>query len=211
MSLGQNRKIALTVVLIFTVSLTSVLLILGKDYFPISSNSLKADILGTISSHETEGTYRNFIGNTEDPIFAIESDGTFSYISPGLEAKLGYKPGALNGQLFFSLISEKDLPEVVTGFTEFLQTGETFHSGGPFRIVKKDGSKVYVLIDMVPLKDDHGNIVRMIGSFKDITDSVEEFKTDDEKVIRDDSPKIRDTETEGEENKDSRLLVEKLS
>lgn len=206
--MGQNKKIAVTAIAIFVISLVSVMFVLGEDGLS-SSGSLKINILdiaGHGDRHE-ESSYREFLGNSQDPVFAIESDGTFSYLSPGFEALLGYGPGELEGRLFFSIVYEKDLSLVMTKFTALLDTNKSINSDGPIRIETKAGKHKYILISAAPLKNAEGKAVRIIGTIKDITDSVEKFKKEKNPVKEDTGgPKIRDTGNPAEDS-DSRLVV----
>lgn len=206
--MGQNKRIAFIAIAIFLISLVSVVFVLGKDSLS-SSGSLKINILDVAGHGDKyeESSYREFLGNSQDPIFAIESDGTFSYLSPGLEAFLGYTPGELDGKLFFSIIYEKDLSGVMTKFTALLDTNKSINSDGPIRVETKTGKHKYILISATPLENAEGKAVRIIGTIKDITDSVEEFKEEKDPAKSGSGPKIRDTENPADDSKDSRLVV----
>lgn len=204
MSLGENRKIAIVSLTIFVVSIISVLVVLGSEFLS-SGESLKVDILEVISHHEEENKYRDIIRNSEDPIFAIETDGTISYLSPGVENKLGYEPGELTGKLFFQLIHEKDTSLLIKGFTELFQNKKSVSLEGPYRIMTKNGDVRYILLSATPLMGEEEEVTRIIGSFRDITDSIKEFKDEKQENV-DSGPKIRDIENNPTETKD-RLLT----
>lgn len=204
MTIGQNKKIAIVVVTIFAVSLMSVLGVLTKDHLLGSSDSFKIDLL-SVMGHE-ESSYREFLKNSEDPVFAIELDGTLSYLSSGLEALLGYQPDELKGKLFLDMIGEKDVPSMTSEITKIMATGEAIDAVGPIRIMKKDGKFRYVLISAVALMSEHEKVARIVGNLKDITDSLEELK-DEKKPTGDKGPKIRDTENPGVDP-DNRLVME---
>jgi PAS domain S-box-containing protein len=221
MSLGENRKIAIVVISIFVVSIISVVFLVGKDHLPSSGENLKIDVLDVVGGHgdshgdsyKQESVYRKILENTEDPVFAIETDGTIAYLSSGFEAQLGYDLGELKEELFFTLISEKDLPSLAAKFTELIDNENVLDSIGPFRINTKDGDHRYILISATHLEEkDHSG--KIVGTIKDITESIEEFKEEKEE-IKDDGPKIKETEnieTEEEEDEDeSRLVVESIT
>ena len=71
----------------------------------------------------SEKQYRDLVENLSEVIHASDIDGTLTYISPAIEAFLGYSPAEVIGQHFGSFIHPEDLDEVVDRFQQFAAGG----------------------------------------------------------------------------------------
>lgn len=87
----------------------------------------------------SERRFRYLIENSRDIVAIVESDGTIRYISPSVEAALGYRPEDLIGKDAFLLVPPEDASRLRSRW------GEIATSGTPtvpisFRFRHRDGS-----------------------------------------------------------------------
>ena len=139
----QNRKVLLMAVSIFVVSVSMILFFVGGNGqdLSVSNENLQTQLLEVFHHNEEKvDDYRELLGDPDSPLFVVESDGTFSYLSPDFAEKIGYSEEELLGEAFFPYIHSKDLPVFVTAFTKLVQNGEQQSNLGPFRIEMKNGN-----------------------------------------------------------------------
>lgn len=123
---------------------------------------------------EREELYRLLAENAWDVIWTMELDGSISYISPAIERVRGLTPeeamtqtldeihpaasaervGEYFGRLFEAIANGSPLPE--------------FH--GEQEYYRKDGSIMNGELDVVPQVDPEGNVVRILGVTRDISE-----------------------------------------
>jgi diguanylate cyclase (GGDEF)-like protein/PAS domain S-box-containing protein len=96
------------------------------------------------------------------------------YFSPQWKAMLGYADQELDNSLemWASVIFEEDRVTTLQLIEDY-NAGKVDHFTMTQRFHHKNGSTVYVLSRAIHLKDEQGNVVRMIGSHLDMTQLVE--------------------------------------
>lgn len=115
---------------------------------------------------ERERKYREIVENTRDIIYSHSPDGTITFISPNISA-LGYIPEDVLGHKVLEFVHAEDIASVSHDFEKTLQEGGSFST--IFRLLKKDGSFIYVEEIGKPTWVD-GKIIRVTGIIRDITD-----------------------------------------
>jgi PAS domain S-box-containing protein len=116
---------------------------------------------------ESEEKYRDLVENINDAIYAIDTEGIVTYVSPVVEAQTGYRPSEIICKRFSEFVYHKDIPFVMDQFKKIL-SGEI--SPSQYRLVKKSGEILWIRSSSRPVfKGD--NIVGFRGSFVDITHS----------------------------------------
>ncbi len=63
----------------------------------------------------SEEKYRDLVENINDAIYTIGVDGTLEYVSPAIEAMIGYRPSELVGRKFTRLIVSEDEGRAIEG------------------------------------------------------------------------------------------------
>lgn len=197
-SLTQNNKIAIAAVSIFIVSFSVMLFSIDKEI--ASPEYIKANVLEAgVSSeggHEVyfsengegkeeteevnlESLYRDVLEGFEGPIFALLPEGKIKFLSENFTADYGYVLEEVEEKVFFSFVAPDDLPDFATEYTSVLQSGKAENGTGPYELLNKDGTTSVVMVSFLPVVDENGKVLEIIGSLKDITEKVESFNTED--------------------------------
>ncbi len=155
-------------------------------------------------------------------IFVLNEDATFHYFNEEWREELGFKEKDIIGEEYFSFIHPKDLPEMTISFIKVIQTGESIANIGPYRIevqededtniTENDTEKQYLsyIATILPIKDENGNVVKIVGVHKDITEDIKDQQSDEEQIKEEQEDDysgkiIRNIETEEEAG---RMVVE---
>ena len=100
-------------------------------------------------------------------IYAVNTEGIITYVSPVIEAQMGYNPSEVISKSFSEFVYHEDLQFVMGQFQKIL-SGEIEPS--QYRLVKKSGEILWIRSSSRPVfKGD--NIIGFRGSFVDITHS----------------------------------------
>ncbi len=115
---------------------------------------------------ESEEKYRYLVENINDVIYALDKRGAITYISPVIEAVLGYQPQEVIGRPFVDSVYEEDLPLIKERFQEVLD-GKL----GPaeYRLLSKSGEIRWVRSSSRPIVEDN-SVVGLRGVLVDITE-----------------------------------------
>jgi|GEM_PF-6355260 len=167
--LNQSRKIALTAVALFIVSM-GILFVSTNNQNSFNSLNLKAELLG----HPAEKTsYEDLVKNSSDPVVVIQNN-KISYISPDFEKLLGYNESDLIDVDIFELVHPDDVGNFASFITKITQDKEELKNLGPFRIQTKSGQyRIYMASASIVINGDKSP--RIIITMKDITKSVEDI------------------------------------
>jgi PAS domain S-box-containing protein/diguanylate cyclase (GGDEF)-like protein len=115
-------------------------------------------------SHED---YRLLAENASDVVFRADARGVVMWISPSIEALLGWLPEQLIGQDFSGFVHEDDRPS-------YEGTRRRVAQGAPtameFRARHRDDHYVWIASVVRPLRDEVGRIVGTVGSWRDATE-----------------------------------------
>ncbi len=118
---------------------------------------------------ESEERFRSLSENTPDIIYALNSEGFFSYVNPAMERILGNSPSEVVGKKFIDFVKEgesnkfQDLFDLVWKEKKIIpDTLGTF--------LTKDGKERIFSVSGGPNFDSEGNVVSLVGILRDITD-----------------------------------------
>jgi len=114
----------------------------------------------------SEQQYRNLVENITDVIYAADIDGTISYISPAIEAFLGYSPEEVVGQHFSRFIHPQDL-ELVTHRFQTFAAGESMKPM-EYRMIAAAGEVRWTRASSAPVLEGD-QIVAVRGVLTDVT------------------------------------------
>ena len=101
-----------------------------------------ADIVATNRSlKKSEERFRNLIEDINEVVFSTDTDGVLTYLSPAVEASLGYTNHEMIGKKLADFVFKEDLPHFLENHEKMLKTqsGEI-----DFRIVDKDVTFIWV-------------------------------------------------------------------
>lgn len=117
----------------------------------------------------SEQRFRSFVENANDVVFALTTDGVFSYVSPRWTDAFGYELSETIGQPFVPFVH----PDDVQGCFDFLQkvfvTGEK-QSGVEYRVLCKDGSIRWYTANGSLMRDADTDKFIFIGIGRDISE-----------------------------------------
>ncbi len=114
---------------------------------------------------ESERRYRRLVENSADVVYEADASGRFTWISPAVTAVLGYGPADLVGADLRTLVHPEDLGPA-TGAMARMEAGRLQMLD--VRVVRADGSPVWVRVRSMPVLDGSGRAVGRVGSFYDV-------------------------------------------
>jgi PAS domain S-box-containing protein len=116
-----------------------------EEYRPLFLQGYLVDVTDRRAADEalrrSEEIYRHVVEGSRDLIAVVAGDGTTSYISPAVEALLGYEPHELVGREFGGIVHPEDV-STVRSFFESRAAGLDVIGGMSARVRHKDGSWV---------------------------------------------------------------------
>ncbi len=114
----------------------------------------------------SEEKYRALVENINDVLYALDKEGTITYVSPVVERLSKYKISDLIGKPFTQLIYPDDLPDLLDRFSG-LMSGQL--KPWEFRVLDKDGRIIFVQTSSRPQYED-GKVVGITTLMTDITE-----------------------------------------
>lgn len=126
---------------------------------------------------ESEKRYRLLADNSTDLISIHNTQGLVQYVSPSCELLLGYKPLEIIGKNCFHVVHPQEQKFVEESYSKLLKTNESLTI--EFRIMKKDGSYLWVETTSKKIVDENSELIQIIATSRDISlrkDVEEELK-----------------------------------
>ncbi|HLO35753.1 MAG TPA: PAS domain S-box protein, partial [Candidatus Deferrimicrobium sp.] len=117
---------------------------------------------------ESEHRFRFLIENSPDIIFAVDADGSFSYVSETIRRSLGYEPDQLVGRAFSDLIAYEPGEEPGTRFG-MLRDDPTLELTNRLTLRHADGRTLPFEVSSVGIRRD-GVFAGIQGAARDITE-----------------------------------------
>jgi len=114
----------------------------------------------------SEGRYRELVENLNDVIYAVQTDGTISYVSSVVQSIFGYTPAELIGKPYSTLIHPDDLDRIRLTFADILED-RLYPS--EYRMWAKDGGVRWVHSSSRPIREG-GRVIGLQGRLTDITE-----------------------------------------
>jgi PAS domain S-box-containing protein len=115
---------------------------------------------------ESEEKYRRLVEDMSEVVYVTDRNGRLTYVSPSVEAVLGYSPIEAIGRNFAEFVHREDLPRMRAGFASLLaghnQTSE-------YRMVAASGEACWVLTFSSPVVEG-SRVVGVHGLLTNITE-----------------------------------------
>ena len=124
---------------------------------------------------EGEKRHRRLLDNSPDLIFRWNLDArSYDFLSPALENILGYKveEAMRNPKIMIKAVHPDDRVFALSMHRDMLSQ-KTDKFEGRYRMIKKDGSQIWVRERSIVLKDARGKLLAAEGVISDITDQVQ--------------------------------------
>ena len=145
-----------------------------------ASESLQND-----QSTATENALRRAVDTTPALIHTARPDGYLDYFNRGWLDFLGKSLEDVCGWRWTESVHPEDVAAIVQKWHAALASGEPFEIEA--RVRRADGSYRALLHRKLPLRDEHGNIVKWFGSSIDIEDrkcAEEQFRRNDRRAAK---------------------------
>lgn len=202
LNFSQNKKIAISAVALFAVSLTTMIFFLGGD---INSGANVLGAEGGSSHEETETNER-----VNEVTFSTDVSGNFIMTSRDFCRILNKNCDLIMKKSLYDYINKEDFADLAATFGKLAQKAQNIEGIGPIRF-KGVGEKSKLLILNAQSSQDKDGKVNIINFLvKDITNKVDGIKENEIETEEDSTeslmdnlyPKIKDMGEEG-----SKLLV----
>jgi diguanylate cyclase (GGDEF)-like protein/PAS domain S-box-containing protein len=123
---------------------------------------------------DSEARYRLLTENAYDVIWTMELDGTISYISAAVERVRGFTPTEARHQSLDQIHPPESAARVAEYFGRLFAAIESGTEPPTFlgeqEYYRKDGSIMHGEVQVIPQTDADGNVVRILGVTRDISD-----------------------------------------
>lgn len=121
------------------------------------------------SVRQSEERFRGLVEAQGDWIWECDGDGVFTYVSPQVETILGYTAAEIVGKTAFELMPGEEAQKIREFFSEKVAKGEAIEQLESINL-HKDGHRVILETNGVPIFDGFGNLQGYRGVDRDISD-----------------------------------------
>jgi len=120
---------------------------------------------------ESEKRFRKLNELLPDIVYTVNRKGIITYVNSAVYNILGYHPNEISNKKYFSeFFPKENLDFLLSNFNKVIE-GEITEAH-EYEIIKKDGSKIYVMLHSRPLYKD-GEITGLLGIIHDISNLLE--------------------------------------
>ena len=132
----------------------------------------------------SEDNYRSIFESAANLIATVDKKGKIIDCNSKIEEVLGYTREEVVGRTIATLFHPEYFPGLYEILKEVIKKGSSYNK--QYKMVKKDGSTVYVSVNTTPLKNDKGKITKVVSIVEDITErkGAEEALFESEKRYR---------------------------
>jgi len=114
-----------------------------------------------------ERKYSQLVEQMQEGVWIIDKDAHTSFVNPRTAKILGFTVDEMQGKPLFSFMDERGV-EIVKRLLERCSQGIVEQHD--FEFIRKDGTRVYVILETSPMTDETGNYVGALGCVTDITE-----------------------------------------
>jgi diguanylate cyclase (GGDEF)-like protein/PAS domain S-box-containing protein len=118
---------------------------------------------------DSEQRFRALAHNAPDIIYTLDSAGMFTYINPAWQRILGHSPKEVLGRYFVDFV-EPDAAKRYRKIFKLIRDGRQTFVDLDGKLVAKNGTLRDFLLSGSPNVDEDGDVVGMVGLFRDITE-----------------------------------------
>ncbi len=117
----------------------------------------------------SEERFRSLVETTSDWVWEIDKNTVYTYASPRVKDILGYEPEEIIGKTPFELMPPHEAGRVAPLFLQIAQAHRPF-SALQNTNVRRDGRRVTIETNGVPMFDENGEYIGFRGFDRDVTD-----------------------------------------
>jgi len=115
---------------------------------------------------ESEKKYRSVFENIQDVYFEVDREGIVQEISPSVEKYTSYNREELIGESIYNFI--KNAEEGKTLVNKIMKEGRIGEF--EFELTDKDGTGLHVSMNMMVVKNEKEDVVKIVGTMRDVTE-----------------------------------------
>jgi len=117
----------------------------------------------------SEATFRAYVENANDIIYAVSPEGVLTYVSPNWTEILGHELAEVVNRKFDSFTYPEDLPSSYEFLRNIAVNGQK-QEGYEYRIRHRNGEWRWHTANASPLFDEQGKVIAIVGITRDITE-----------------------------------------
>ncbi len=126
---------------------------------------------------DTEKKYRNLVNSVDDLVFNLDPEGIIMFINPAVEKLIGYSQNEVIGRSILEFIIREDMEHLLKSDrhpeyhspVERNALVEKICGNAEVRMIRKDGTNVWVEIRCNAVEDPDGRVILLRGVAHDIT------------------------------------------
>jgi PAS domain S-box-containing protein len=118
----------------------------------------------------SEEKYRLLAEHVRDIIYALDADGRFTYVNPGIQVILGYAPEELLSRSFADILTPASRRQILEIFAKAAAGADPFGFCELDMVKKEDSVLVPFEIGMVTIRDAAGQVIGWHGIARDMTE-----------------------------------------
>ena len=116
---------------------------------------------------ESRARYRSLAESARDSIFIVERDFSVSYVNPNGARFLGREPGDVIGSSLENLFGHRTFAHLKESLESVFAGAVSLTAEGRFVV---DGREVWLDTSLVPMMDESGRVISVMGLSRDITE-----------------------------------------
>ena len=125
-------------------------------------------VLAESAARESDNTFRTLAQALPNQVWASPPDGVLDWFNDRVYAYSGAAPGDLDGGGWAAMVHEDDIGAAAQTWEAALKSGAGYEI--EFRLKRHDGAYRWHIARALPIKDEHGEVLRWVGTNTDIED-----------------------------------------
>jgi PAS domain S-box-containing protein len=117
----------------------------------------------------SERMYRDLVETSHDLIWAMDTEGRYTFVNQAAQSLLGYEVREMIGRPFTAFLNPDDRQAALEIFARIKAAGRFSYR---FEFARRDGRAVIVRTNATVVRDTHGTTIGVTGTTTDITERV---------------------------------------